>query len=144
MFDRPNYRVFSSGYDKNRKTFKINELLYDVSVVKVGQVNSVSEKSELEFISSCEWLVESEFHRTNSRESIIDLSKLFMGRSKKKLFVVPKSTTIASWVLNDLKNIFPQDESEYNVALVPHPNDWFKTKEVPSVYALKAGSWTEL
>ncbi|HHX8634296.1 hypothetical protein [Vibrio diabolicus] len=143
-FCSPSYRVFSSDYYDNRNAFNINELLYDVSVVKIGRVNSASGKTELEFVSSCEWLVESEFHRTNSRESIIDLSKLFMGRSKNKLFVVPKSTTIESWVINGLKDIFPQGESEYFVALVPHPVDWCKTNDTPNVYSLKAGCWEEI
>ncbi|ESE43076.1 hypothetical protein [Shewanella decolorationis] len=143
-FCSPHYRVFSSDYYENRDAFKINELLYDVSVAKIGRVDSASGKTELEFVSSCEWLVESEFHSSNSRESIIDLSKLFMGRSKNKLFVVPKSTTIAKWVLSDLTNIFPQDGSEYFVALVPHPVDWFKTEDAPIVYSLKAGCWAEV
>lgn len=147
-FKSPKYRVFSSDYYENRKAFKINELLYDISVVQIETIESASKKTELEYISSCEWLVESEFHRSNSRESIIDLSKLFMGNSTHKLLVLPKSTTIATWVIDELVNIFPLGEDQYYLALVPHPNDWYPTEDMPEdmpeVYVLKHKEWVKL
>jgi len=140
----PSYRVFSSDYSENRTAFKVNELLYDISVVKIGVIKSASKKVDLEYIKSCDWLIESEFHSSNSRESIIDLSKLFMGRSTNKLIVLPKSSQITTWAIKELPNIIPLAEARYYLALVPHPNTWFQSGEIPDIYILENNVWAEL
>ena len=41
----------------------------------------------LQFIAQCHWQIESEFSRGNTRDIVIDMSKLVMGSAENKLFI---------------------------------------------------------
>lgn len=82
-------RVFSKHNDKNRKAFRLNELLHDVCVCKAGKVQSVVQGKELEYIKKPLWQVESEFAR-DSRAVLIDFNKLVLGSARNKLLVTSR------------------------------------------------------
>ncbi len=85
------YRVFWLGNETNRKQFGRNEMLFDIAVCSVSVTRSRQRQARnLEFIAECHWQIESEFSRTNTREIIIDMSKLVMGSAENKLFVAAR------------------------------------------------------
>lgn len=87
--DDRDIRVFwKGGKEKDFGTSKQprREMLFDVAVCQVKETISIKNYKTLYFISKCLWLLESEL-ANNSKEILIDLSKLVMGSSEMKLFV---------------------------------------------------------
>ncbi|MGP8330178.1 MAG: hypothetical protein ACT6FF_07670, partial [Methanosarcinaceae archaeon] len=141
QYSTPDYRVFSSGNDENRASFKINELLFDISVVKIGTIASASKRKDLEYVECSEWQIESEFHKHDSRASIIDFSKLVMGSAKNKLLILPESKAISSWALNELIKAIPADGTNYYLAFVRHPSEWLTSSVLPRVFIFENRTW---
>ena len=82
------HRLFWSRNGENREQFKLNELLFDLAVCSVSETNSLQKKAQpLQFIAQCHWQIESEFSRGNTRDIVIDMSKLVMGSAENKLFI---------------------------------------------------------
>ena len=86
--DGEDIRVFWKGMKDRDKDFEERkELLFDVSVIQCKETASfVNSKKIRYFVNKCLWLVESELS-PSSKSVIVDLSKLVMGSSKRKLFV---------------------------------------------------------
>ena len=86
--DDRDIRVFWKNWeDKDFGTSQPRrEMLFDVAVCQVKEAISIQNHETLYFVSKCLWLVESEL-ANNSKEILIDLSKLVMGSSEMKLFV---------------------------------------------------------
>ena len=84
--DDSDIRVFWKGREDYDEDFEIKELLFDVSVCRCKQTVSFHQHAPLYFVDECLWLVESEL-ADDSREIVVDLSKLVMGSSQRKLFV---------------------------------------------------------
>jgi len=139
-YQDPEYRVFSSDYAENRTEFKLNEFLFDISVVSIGSFSSASNKKKLKCVTGMEWAIESEFQRSDSRASIIDFSKLVMARSKNKLLILPQSKKIKDWALSVLAEAIPNDGDNYFLAFVPHPEHWTSKLNV-ELYAHGKDGW---
>ena len=139
-YDKPEYRVFSADCTDNRTEFKLNELLFDISVVRVRPIPSASKNKQLMCVTSMEWAIESEFQRNDSRASIIDFSKLVMARSSNKLLILPQSKNIRDWALSTLSDAVPEDGDKYFLAIVPHPESWADNMNV-ELYVLGERGW---
>ena len=142
-YTQAEHRVFSADYQKNRTEFKLNELLFDISVVNVKPIFSASNHKQLICIDSMEWAIESEFQKNDSRASIIDFSKLVMARSKNKLLILPQSKKIRDWALSALSNSIPDDGDSYFLAFVPHPDSWDSNTKI-DLYNHCNSSWEEV
>lgn len=140
-YSEPNFRVFSSDYFENRSSFKINEFLFDITVAHIGRIPSASGRKELEYVKSCKWAIESEFHRHDSRASIIDFSKLTMARADNKLLILPQQELLRSWALSELRLAIPNDGDCYFLGFVPHPDEWSKDKLTIELYTYFNGEW---
>lgn len=123
LFPEPRYRVFSKGYEGNQRAFRRNEFLFDVTLVEIATVNSPNGKT-LEYPKRVLFHVESEFHSSNSRESIIDLSKLLMSSATDRLLVLPQGGKIEEWAHNVLTKIEKTGGGSLCIAFVPHPREW--------------------
>ncbi|MCU8029606.1 MULTISPECIES: hypothetical protein [Shewanella] len=134
------YRVFSADYSDNRSEFKLNELLFDISVVNVKSIPSASNKKQLIYVNKMEWAIESEFQRSDSRASIIDFSKLAMARSENKLLILSQSKSIKNWALSILSGAVPEDGDNYFLAFVPHPESWDEDMKV-ELYSHGKDGW---
>lgn len=141
-YDKIGYRVFSADYVGNKKDFKLNELLFDISVVGVRTICSASKNKQLVYVECMEWAIESEFQKNNSRASIIDFSKLVMARSKNKLLVLPQSARIKQWALAKLNGAVSFNDANYYLAFVPHPDCWDENMSV-ELYFHDGGNWVE-
>ena len=118
----PTIRVFSKHYDGNRANFRLNELLYDISVCRVASVPSARHGKELLYVAEPLWQVESEF-KEDSREALIDFSKLVMGAAPNKLFIGPQVKDIPAFI----RVLAPAASACSGVvflALLPHPSLW--------------------
>ena len=74
------YRLFWSSNSGNREQFGVNEFLFDLAVCSVSETKSLQIKvRDLPFIARCHRQIESEFSRANTRDIIVDMSKLVMG-----------------------------------------------------------------
>ena len=85
------HRVFWIGGKDNKKHFRRNEFLFDLMVCSVSKTESLQRPPKrLEFIDQCHWQVESEFNRSDTRELVIDMSKLVLG-SAQKSYLSPRT-----------------------------------------------------
>ncbi|MFM5126217.1 hypothetical protein ACEUAE_11905 [Aeromonas veronii] len=141
-YDKLRYRVFSADYVGNKTDFKLNELLFDISVVGVRTICSASKNKQLVYVECMEWAIESEFQKNNSRASIIDFSKLVMARSKNKLLVLPQSAKIKQWALGKLNGSVSFNDANYYLAFVPHPDCWDENMSV-ELYFHDGENWVE-
>ena len=136
------YRVFWKGNDGNRKEFKMNEFLFDVMVGRIKQTKSQQHSpSSLDYIAKCEWAIESELNRSDSREVIIDMSKLVVADAKNKLFVASHRSNGGEEKL--LKQCMPVAEAcrgTVYFCFISHPEDWDETPKPPRLHVLSPGS----
>lgn len=134
------FRVFSAGHSGNRKEFKLNEFLFDISVVKIKTIPSASGKKNLTYVAGMEWAIESEFQKSDSRASIIDFSKLIISSANKKLLILPDSHNLKKWALSTLCNAIEDTQGNYFLAFVPHPADWNQKSKI-ELYEYKVKEW---
>lgn len=100
------YQVFWSGNFGNREQFGVNELLFDIAVCSVSATKSLqADAQDLTFIARSHWQVESEFSRTNTRNIVVDMSKLVMGSAENKLFVASHRGDREAAVLDQVSEI---------------------------------------
>lgn len=136
------HRVFWLRNEKNRKQFGINEFLFDVVVCSVSSVESLQRKSKrLVFIDECHWQVESEFNRSNSREVILDMSKLVVGSAENKLFIAAHRNSGEADLLKLCAGIARRCSGNVYFAFVAHPDDWDSGPAEPMLYEWVAGYW---
>ena len=140
------YRVFWSAYKKNRKQFGRNEMLFDIAVCSVSTTPSRQKNAQdLEFIAQCHWQVESEFSRTNTREIVIDMSKLVMGSAENKLFIAAHRADGEPDILEQCSEIAGRCTGFVYFCFVSHPDDWKTDRECPStLYEWVSGGWSEI
>jgi hypothetical protein len=132
-------RVFSKHDPSNRADFGLNELLYDVTVCRVGTVLSTRHKKKLYYVREALWLVESEFAR-DSREALVDFSKLVLGTGCNKLFIGSQVSDITG-LLDVLKPAAKACEGRVYVSFVPHPADWTKEEMDIGVWEMRESDW---
>ena len=115
--------LFTKG--RYNKDFKINEFLYDILIAKTGETKSKDKKRSLKYVKEAIWQVESEFSE-NSRESVVDFSKLVIGKARHKLFIGPYIKKSNELLQDTLKNPARAASVSGNcyLGLIPHPRDW--------------------
>ena len=141
------YRVFWLGNETNRKQFGRNEMLFDIAVCSVSVTRSRQRQARnLEFIAECHWQIESEFSRTNTREIIIDMSKLVMGSAESKLFVAARRNNkeAEADILEQCSEIAGRCTGRVYFCFVSHPDDWNTDRQrPPALHEWVAGGWAE-
>src|SRR5215210_6784270 len=75
----------NNDVEANREDFGLNELLYDVCIVRTAEHPSARGGRMLRYVTGGLWLVESEFAR-DSAQAVKDFNKLVIGRADNKLF----------------------------------------------------------
>ena len=148
------YRTFWLRNGKNQKQFRRNEFLFDVMVCSVSTTESLQSKSNLlEFIAECHWQIESEFNKTDTREIIIDMSKLVMGSATHKLFVAAhrgktnEETEENTKILKQVSELAKRCGGHVYFVFVAHPEDWGEEKPEslrPEVHEWVADGWEKL
>ncbi len=134
--------VFSKDFGEHRTEFKVNELLYDIAVCRVGKTPSAQKGTPLTYIQEALWVVESEMVK-DSHEAIIDFSKLVMGSARNKLFIGPKVNNQGNFNKVLLAPAGHCCGSVY-LAIIPHPEDWDKRDDEPEVFIFSGGSWKKV
>lgn len=143
--DGTRHRVFWKGGKDNKKHFRRNEFLFDVMVCSVSKTESLQRQSNrLEFIDQCHWQAESEFNRRDSREVIVDMSKLVLGSAENKLFIAAHRERHQQKLLRMCGAIASRCDGNVYFAFVSHPDDWAKRSKQPLVYEWLAGDWVLL
>jgi len=135
--EKSGYRVFSGGYKGNRPEFRLNEYLFDVTVIKTKTVKSASGRTVLKVPQNTLLHIESEFHSRDSRASIVDFGKLTMSAAKNKLLVLPSGGLIEKWAKAELPKLCHDCSGKFFLAFVPHPSEW-AGREEPKVQLLRA------
>ena len=115
-------RVFSKHDDCNRTQFGLNELLYDVVVCRLGYTHAAVHNKEIPYVKEAIWQVESEF-ANNTREIVIDFSKLIMGSASHKLFIAAASKNCDK-ILRALIPVANDCSGRIFIAFIPHPKNW--------------------
>ena len=136
------HRVFWRRRKEKVPHFKVKELLFDITVCSVSTTLSLQHKPQpLEFISDGHWLVESEFSR-NTRDIIIDMSKLVLGSAENKLIVAahPNNDANRQRVLAQCADIAARCRVNVFFLFVSHPKDW-DAPCPPLLYEWIAGEW---
>lgn len=160
-YAKEDVRVFWKGYAGNRKEFSLNELLFDILVCRVGKTCSFqSRDKQLEFISQCYWQIESEFNRKNSRNLVVDMSKLVMGAAPNKLLVAShrgaggedaatssrahgRAPATEKDVLDQLAPIAAHCTGNLFLCFLSHPEEW-KSGADPTLLVWAFNRWMQL
>ncbi len=137
----PNVRVFSKYSNYNRKDFGLNELLFDISVVKTATIQSPRHK-ELTYIEKALWIVESEM-ANDTRQLVLDFSKLVMGDAENKLFVGPLSEEIFNFI-PQLCAVARNCNGLVHLCLVPHPEKWEKDETKLKMWFFESNKFIEI
>ena len=138
--------VFWRQNKSNKKEFDLNELLFDVSVCKVNEVESIEKKIMLQFVSKCYWQVESELDDGDSREITKDFSKLVMGLSDNKLFVSSYQGARQEQILSMCSRIARKCAGNLYMCFIEHPKKWEQNPAAPVVFRWDSNvlSWDEI
>lgn len=146
--DDRNIRVFWRG--REDRDFKMSELLFGLAVCQLKKTRSVLHARPLCFVDRCLWLVESELDR-NSRNVVVDFSKLVMGSSRMKLFVagLPLSPRLPREereqpVLEMCKGIAASCDGQLFLCFIPHPKEWSSAGCGPSIWKWAKTDWRPL
>ena len=140
--DEDRHRTFWRGSKANREHFRRNEFLFDLMVCSVSETESMQRRSNpLESIDQCHWQVESEFHRGDSREVIVDMSKLVLGSAQNKLFIAAYRDSNGERLKEMCGATASRCSGNVYFAFVCHPADWVVAPMAPSVFEWLAGDW---
>ena len=138
------HRVFWKGNEDNKEHFRVNELLFDITVCSVSTTLSLqSPPKPLEFISDCHWQVESEFAANDTRAVVVDMSKLVLGSAENKLIVAARRDDEQRQrdVLAQCADIAACCQTNVFFLFVAHPRNWGATPLPPLLYEWIAGDW---
>ena len=122
--------------------FRLREFLFDITVCSVSYTCSLQRIPQpLPYVSYCHWLVESEFAR-NTRNIIVDMSKLVVGHAENKLFVAAQRSTATERALLDrCIHIAERCRSGLFFAFVAHPDQWRNAPTSPRLHTWSADGW---
>ncbi len=142
------YRVFWRGSDCNKESFHVNELLFDIAVCSTRATDSFeSTPTPLEFISDCHWQIESEFNKSDSREVIIDMSKLVMGSAQNKLMIAShrcEKKPTNRQVLSQCAPIASKCTGDVYFCFVSHPGEWTPKPQAPALHVWTPSGWKQM
>ena len=131
-YPRERYRVFWSRNRDNREAFGLNKLLFDLAVCSVSTTDSLQRQPRpLSFIARCHWQIESEFNLRNTRDLVVDMSKLVMGAADHKLFVASRRDVREGDILEQCAPIAACCGGEVYFCFVSHPDDWTPERQRP-------------
>ena len=132
--------------DKSETEFGLQEFLFDVMVCSVSETKSLQRQPRpLKFIAECHWQIESEFSRTNTRDIIVDMSKLVVGSAPRQLFTTSHRRSRNEELLEQCSELAGRCASELYFAFISHPDDWNRdpAPKKPTVYRWIAGDWQQ-
>ena len=138
--------LFTRSNTSNRIDFGLNELLYDICLVRTERVRAAVHDVELVSITEALWQVESEFAK-NSRSALVDFNKLVIGSAKNKLFVGSLIAGKRGRAYRDVLAV-PAAYVAGNcyLAMIPHPSSW-DTAESNTIrlwcYSYEQKGWDE-
>lgn len=140
------HRLFWLSNYENRDEFELNELLFDLAVCSVSTTDSLQPQSQpLSFIARCHWQIESEFNLRNTRDIVIDMSKLVMGAAENKLMIASHRSDRERDVLDQCAPIAACCVGRVYFCFLSHPEDWTPERQrPPALHEWFAGSWTEI
>ena len=140
------HRLFWSGNDGNREEFKLNELLFDLAVCSVSTTASLQRRAQsLPFIARCHWQIESEFSRNNTRDIVVDMSKLVMGSAENNLFIASHRAAREEDILEQSSPTAACCSGRVYFCFVSHPDDWRTYREcAPALHEWVAGGWATI
>ena len=135
------HRVFWRSNKENYDDFKLNEFLFDLVVCSVSTTESLQRQSNpLKFIAECHWQIESEFNKANSRDIIVDMSKLVMGSAENKLFIAShREEETEKGILEQCSEIAGRCSGNIYFCFVSHPEEWHNDPKHPSLHEWTAG-----
>ena len=141
-------RVFWRGNPdpKTQTEFKKKEMLFDVMVCSIGTTESLERHPRpLAFIAHCHWQVESEFS-TDTRDLVIDMSKLVAGSADHKLMIAAhrKTADQTQILLGRCAKIAACCGGQVYFCFAAHPHEWDSSPRGPVVYEYTVGNWREL
>jgi len=117
--------VFCGSGPRNRD-FRRNEFLYDIHVCEYDFVPSGVKATPIPFVKKSFLQLESEF-ANNTRESLVDFSKLVCGLSDLKIMLLPRSPNREHY-LAPLRKAALDLEGPIYAVFLPHPRDWEKSQ----------------
>lgn len=136
--------AFNRADGKNRAEFRVNELLYDILIAETRPIHAVRGK-QLQAISKALWMVESELKRSDSRDVLIDLNKLVVGKAANKLLAISSGTPLVQWAMDVMAQVLDPDEANVFLVTIPHPEHWRALPLLEGrVYQLTGGGWQVL
>ena len=145
------HRVFWQRNCNNEASFNVRELLFDILVCDIGTIHSFQSKSKpLEYIAKCHWQIECEFNKSNSRNVIVDMSKLVAGSATHKLFITSRrnndrrTRATESALLERLQPIAESCRSALYFCFVEHPEKWSREPRLPALHKLTDTSWKHI
>ena len=139
------HKIFWLGNDCNQTEFGLNELLFDLAVCSVSSTKSLERQPrDLPFIARCHWQIESEFSRQNTRDLIVDMSKLVMGAAENKLFVASHRGDRERDVLDQCAPIAACCSGTVYFCFVSHPDGWENDPDAPVLHEWLVDGWVEI
>jgi len=132
--DKDGYRVLSRACESDKKEFKVNELLFDITVCSVHSTSSKKRDIDLIYLGDVEWIIESELEDGNYREPLTDFNKFVLGNSKNKLFV-GSTRNDNPFLLETLSKPAQYCNGDIFTAIVPHPRTWKITTPKADIYS---------
>jgi hypothetical protein len=116
--------------------------LFDIAACEVRESLSATGRAILHFVTKVHWIVESEFE-PNSRDAIVDMSKLVMGDSENMLFIGP-SVGKEDGYLGMLVEVARHCGGCAYLALIDHPSKWKRQTPKLEVYLWTGGRWSQI
>ena len=94
----------------------------------------------------CEWAIESELNIRDSRQIIVDMSKLVLAAAEQKLFVAShRSDEVRNKILDRCQCIAKSCSGKIYLCFIDHPKEWGKEPNLPCLYEWKEEhGWTRL
>ena len=135
----PAVRVFWSRNAANETEFNRKEFLFDIAVCEVQETPSATGRALLHFVTKTHWIVESEFE-PNSRDAIVDMSKLVMGNSENVLFI-GSAVGPKPGYLDMLGKVAKHCSGHTYLALIEHPGKWKTQTPSLEVYCCSIAGW---
>jgi hypothetical protein len=114
--------VVFCGSGPRNQDFRRNEFLYDIHVCEYDFVPSGVKGTAIPFVKKSFLQLESEF-ANNTRESLIDFSKLVCGLSDLKIMLLPRSPNREHY-LAPLRMAALELEGPIYAVFLPHPRNW--------------------
>lgn len=128
-----NTQVFSlsNGYSKS---LKLNEFLFDIHVCKMGRVESVKNKVNIEYVIESLIQIESELNNKDSKEVVKDFSKLVCGSECLKIMIMSRYYHYNEKMLEILAKVAENIKGIVYLVVIEHPDRWSFSKGINNYF----------